>query len=308
MEWKQEKEFIVSGVDGIKLEVLMLIPEGEKKGIFQIHHGMSENKERYLPFMKFLAQEGYIAVIHDCRGHGKSARTKKNLGYMNGAGAAGLVEDAHQLSMTMKKRWPDLPLILFGHSMGSLVVRVYAKKYDQDLDMLIVCGSPSKNPMLKVGAAIAQMEKSVRGARAHSRLLEKASFGSFAAKFKGESSPFAWCCSDPQVVAEYDASPLCGFPFTLDGYEALFQLMEECYSESGWQCKNPSLPILFIGGADDPCIGGPARYARAVQHMRLRGYPKTKGKLYPEMRHEILNERNKMQVFCDIKKYMEKFM
>ena len=308
MDWKQEKELIVSEVDGIKLEVLLLIPEGEKKGIFQIHHGMSENKERYLPFMKFLAHEGYIAVIHDCRGHGRSARTKKNLGYMNGAGAWGLVEDTHQITLLMKERWPKLPVILFGHSMGSLVVRTYIKKYDDDINMLIVCGSPSKNPALKMGKMIADVEKTVRGSRAHSRLLEMASFGSFAAKFKDEKSPFAWCCSDPAVVAEYEASPLCGFPFTLDGYEALFQLMEECYSEKGWKCKNPQLPILFIGGAEDPCIGGPAKYARAVQHMRLRGYPKTKGKMYPGMRHEILNETDKKQVFYDIKKYIEKFM
>lgn len=82
--------------------------------------------------------------------------------------------------------------------------------------------------------------------------------------------------------------------------------MEECYSDEGWECNHPDLPILFIGGADDPCIGGAGKYARAVQHMRRAGYKKTKGKLYPGMRHEILNEKEKIRVYKDVWRYMEK--
>lgn len=306
MDYKKEIKKMISGVDGLELDMLMLVPQGEVKGIFQIHHGMSEYKERYLPFMEYLAQAGYVAAIHDCRGHGKSVRSQEDLGYMYGGGAAALVEDAHQVTLELKERWQDVPLILFGHSMGSLVVRTYTKKYDRDIDMLVVCGSPSQNDFLKMGKMIGAAQEKVFGSRHISKLLETASFGAFASKFPQEKSKFSWCCSDPEVVRQYEESPLCGFTFTVDGYHALFELMEETYSKEGWALAHPDIPVLFVGGAEDPCIGGARKYARAVQLMRKVGYKNTKGKLYPGMRHEILNEKEQQRVFQDIKKYMEK--
>lgn len=305
MDYIEKKQRITAKTDGLELDVLELIPEGKCKAILQIHHGMSEHKERYLPFMQYMAARGYAAVIHDCRGHGKSVREQNDLGYMYGGGAHALVEDAHQITLLLREEFPGVPLILFGHSMGSLVVRAYTKKYDRDIDMLVVCGSPSRNPYLGVGKTLLKVMKRVKGERYVSRLLDTMSFGAFAKKFPDEKSRFAWCCSDPQIVKLYDESPLCGFTFTLDGYDALFQLMEETYSDAGWQCANPNMPVLFVGGAQDPCIVSPRKYAQAIQHMRRVGYRNTKGRLYPEMRHEILNETGKEKVFHEIRRYIE---
>ena len=187
-----------------------------------------------------------------------------------------------------------------------MVVRCFTKKYDDLLDMLVVCGSPSKNPGAKVGLALAAAQEKISGAHHVSRFLELLSLGSYSAKFAGEGSRFAWCCSDEQVVRDYEASEFCGFTFTVDADKALFQLMDETYRETGWKLSNPKLPVLFIGGYEDPCIGGARKFAQAVQTMRRVGYMDTKGKLYPSMRHEILNEREKEKVYHDVKKYMEK--
>lgn len=306
MNEKKEIRKIRSKVDGLGLDVLMLYPEQQPKGVIQIHHGMAEYKERYLPFMEYFVKEGYAVVIHDCRGHGKSIKRKRDLGYMYGGGASALIEDTHQITEMIKKEWPDIPLILFGHSMGSFVVRCYAKKYDKDLDMLIVCGSPSKNPGTKVGRILAKLQGKIQGYHHVSRFLETLSLGSYSAKFIKEGSRFAWCCSDEQVVREYEASEFCGFTFTVDADLALFELMEETYKETGWTVANPKLPVLFVGGYEDPCIDGPRKYAQAVQLMRKVGYPDTKGKLYPGMRHEILNEKGKEKVYRDLKYYIEK--
>ena len=306
MSYEKETRKVISRWDGLELDLLVLVPEETPKGIFQIHHGMSEYKERYLPFMEYLTEAGYVTAIHDCRGHGKSVKSEKDYGYMYGADADVLVDDAHQVTEYLKERWPGIPVILFGHSMGSMVVRVYTKKYDRDIDMLIVCGSPGKNDGLKAGQAIAWLQGKIMGEKKKSLLLEGLSFGAFAKKFSKEKSKFSWCCANPDVVRAYEESSMCGFPFTVNGYQALFELMEKTYNEKDWAVNHPEIPVLFVAGSDDPCIGGARKFAQAVQLMRRVGYKDTRGKLYPGMRHEILNECGRKKVYVDILRYTEK--
>ena len=304
-----QKEYLKlqSDYDGLELDVFIIEPDNPQlKGVIQISHGMCEMKERYTDFMEYMAQQGYACIIHDHRGHGNSVKDKADLGYMYGGGADALVEDLHQITMQAKARWPQAPFILLGHSMGSLVARVFLKKYDGELQALVLSGSPSKNLALAAGKCVNRLQKAVRGETHPSKLLETLSFGSYAAKFKEEKSRFAWCCSDPKVVEAYDASPECGFTFTVDGYKALFELMGETYSSRGWNCTKPKLPILFIGGSEDPCIGGPRKYKQAIDHLRSLGYCNIRGKLYPGMRHEILQETIKYEVYADITKYLSR--
>ena len=126
---------IKSRADGLELSVLEIAPEGKLRGIVQLVHGMSENKERYQPFMEYLAAEGFLTVIHDHRGHGASVRQKQDLGYMYGGGAEALLDDISLINETLRKKYPELPLILFGHSMGSLAVRSFVKEHD-DLSLI----------------------------------------------------------------------------------------------------------------------------------------------------------------------------
>lgn len=301
-----EVQKVRSGTDGLLLEVMICEPAGTPEGVVQICHGMSEHKERYLPFMEYLNAQGFAAVIHDHRGHGNSVKSKADLGYMYGGGARALVEDTHQITTLCKKRFPGVPFILFGHSMGSLIARAYTKRYDSELDLLILFGSPSENTALGLGKCLARLEKLIFGDRHRSRLIEFLSFGSFAGRFADEKNRYAWICSDRKVCLEYERSPKCGFVFTDDAYLALFGLMEAVYSAKGWNCQKPELPVLFAAGADDPCIGNVRKFKKALMAMRLAGYRNVKGKLYPGMRHEILNETDKQKVFSDVCKYMEK--
>ena len=299
---------IQSKVDGLMLDGLVVEPEEgvQRTALLQLSHGMSEYKERYLPFMEFMAEHGVVCVIHDHRGHGKSVKSEQDLGFMYGAGGAGLVEDLFQVTVWAKKEYPDLPFILMGHSMGSLVVRTYAKEHDRELDALIVCGSPSKNYLRPLGAAVGHAEAAVLGDEHRSNLLEAMSFGSFAARFADEKSRFAWCCSDPEVVREYEENPLCGFTFSDDAFFALNDLLKETYGFHGWHCTNRKLPVLFLSGGDDPCYVNVRRFKKSIDHMRLIGYRNVRGKLYPGMRHEILNEKEKYRVYGDVWKWLKK--
>lgn len=299
-------DVFASNYDGLELSAFLTSPDkGEEiKGVVQISHGMCENKERYKELMSYLTSHGYVCAIHDHRGHGLSIKQSEDLGYMYGGGAQAIVNDLYQITRRLKKAYPDKPLVLLGHSMGSMAARTYLKEHDQAIDLLILTGSPSRNPGLFLGKAIANMQKIIHGGKHKSMLLQTLSFGPYVVKFSQERSKFAWCCSDPKVVAEYDKSPLCGFPFTVDGYISLFELMEETYNSSGWQCKNPNLPILFLSGGDDPCMENKKKLQEALNHLRLQGYSDVIGKIYPGMRHEILNETDKQQVYHDILKYI----
>ena len=299
-----------SKADGLVISCLALVPElgrDEKyRGIIQIVHGMSEYKERYLPFMEYMAEHKYVSVIHDHRGHGKSVRTRDDLGYMYGSGAGGMLKDIEKVNRDIRRYLPDLPLILFGHSMGSLAVRAFASEHDDCMDMLIVCGSPSENKARILGEMIALTEGKILGYRHRSHILETLSFGAYVWKFRKEGNPNAWTCSDPAVYQAYADSELCGFTFTDDAYLALFELMKKAYDVHKWNCKNPRMPVLFISGVEDPCLGNVRKFASAVHAMRRAGYLDVKGKLYPGMRHEILNEKEKEKVWSNIVTYIKK--
>lgn len=307
MAIKYEGSFL-SEVDGLEISALCLMPVKtmQPRGIVQLVHGMSEYKERYIPFMEYLTEKGYIAVIHDHRGHGKSIQDKRDLGYMYGGGAEAMLKDILTVNSEIRRHFQDLPLILFGHSMGSLAVRAFAAQYDDLIDMLIVCGSPSENIARPLGKAIALVQGKLMGAHHRSKILETMSFGTFAMKFKDEKNKNAWICSDPEVYEAYSKSDLCGFTFTDDAYIALFDLMKKAYDTRNWKCKNSEMPVLFISGAEDPCLGNVRKFAAAVRSMRRAGYRDVKGKLYRGMRHEILNEKGKEKVWRDVVTYMKK--
>lgn len=296
---KQEELTIKSQHDGLELGVSVRIPE-HPTGILQIVHGMAEHRERYHDFMNYCAQQGLITIIHDHRGHGASIKSADDYGYFYKDGLNGIIDDVHQITAYVKERFPNLPLTLFGHSMGSLVVRCYTKQYDQDINALIVCGSPSKRFGSQMGIILAKILKIFHGDKYRSNFINSTAFGNYNKNFPDAKSINSWIVSDPAVVAAYDADERDGFVFTLNGFEILFKLLKTAYSKSGWQVKQPDLPVLFIAGADDPCIIDQKHFQKAVNFMRERGYKNVQSKLYPGMRHEILNEIGKEKVWQDI--------
>ena len=305
---KQSTYTIPASADKLQLSLLTVTPDEAPKAVVQFVHGMAEHKGRYLPMMEYLASRGYACVINDLRGHGASVLDKKDLGFFYKGGWKALVDDEKWVTDWIKTKFEDLPVFLFGHSMGSLVVRCYCKQYDDAIDGLIVCGSPSANPAVGLAKFLALAVRSVNGWRYRSPLLTSLSTGTYGKKFKKEDSPNSWICSDEKVVIEYDHDPLCGFPFTVNGYYGLFNLLAETYSPKGWAMKHPDLPILFIAGENDPCIESKRKFAKAAAFMRETGYTDVTSRLYPKMRHEIHNEIGKEKVWEDVGNALDVFL
>lgn len=235
---------IPSRVDGLPLSVCLVMPDSEKaKALVQLAHGMAEHKERYLLFMEYLADHGYAVLINDHRGHGGSLRAPGDLGYFYAGGADALVEDLHQLTLWLRDRFPDRRLFLFGHSMGSLAVRVYRQRYDGDIDGLVVCGSPGRNPATGMGLILNRAMTALKGERYISRMFVNMTTGSFNKCNPKSGSANAWLSTNQDNVQKYDADPLCGFPFTLNGYKALLTLMRDAYRPVPAAHPQPSGPL-----------------------------------------------------------------
>ncbi len=304
---RQELLTIYSQKDGLPLSVAICAPDTEEeiKGIVQISHGMAEHKERYFPFMEYLASKGYAAVINDHRGHGASVRDKDDLGYFYDESGSFITDDIHQITQNIREHLPGKPVYLFGHSMGSMVVRNYIKKYDNHIDKLIVCGSPSKNPLIGAALMLTAVQQIFKGDRYRSNLIQNLAFGSYTKNIKEPASDNAWLSVNESNVREYDDNELCGFVFTLNGFRNLFTLMRNTYSAGGWAVNNPGLPIMFIAGSEDPVIVSEAKWKESIQFLRKIGYTNVSGKLYQGARHEILNEDIKNEIYDDIVKFME---
>ncbi len=289
-----------SPADGLELSVLVREAEGGTGSTVQLVHGMCEHKERYIPFMDFLAAHGYTCVIHDHRGHGASVKDPADLGYMYGGGWKAMVEDIGAVAEWTASAFPGRRRNLLGHSMGSMAVRSFTKRHDDMIDNLFVVGSPSDNPAKGAGRFLAGCISLFRGSRHRPALLQKLSFGSYNKPFRDEGWHSAWVCSDKSILEEYHNDPLCQFRFTANGFSNLMGLMQDCYSPRGWKMANPGLPVHFLSGADDPCMISEKDMMKAVGLMKKVGYASAEVRLYPGMRHEILNENGKETVWNDI--------
>lgn len=306
----QKREFTLqSKYDNLALSCAEYTAEGvtqtNAKGVVQIVHGMCEYKERYEGFIDYLTQNGYIVFAHDHRGHGGSVTANENLGYFGDKKGEAIVDDAALVTDEIRRLHPGLSVTLFGHSMGSLVVRAYIQKYEEKIDKLIVCGSPSKNPLAGFGLMLNGVISAFRGKKYRSRLMANASTGGGDDKFPGEGKN-AWLTRDKTVVEKYNADEKCNFVFSCNGFSNLLHLVKNAYKKKKYPAKHSDLPIFFMAGADDPVIGSEKKWLAAQQFLRDVGYKNVTGKSYPKMRHEILNELGKEEVYADALAFIEK--
>lgn len=276
------------------------------RGIVQIVHGMCEHMGRYKRFMEFLTQQGFLVCGHDHIGHGESCKSKEMLGYFGEEnGYKFLVEDAHLVSEALIREYPGVPLFLFGHSMGSMISRLYLSKHSDILSGVILCGTAGANPASRSALACCRAVIRKKGPLYRPKLLDRLIFGSYNHRFPHARTENDWLSRDPAVVDLYMADPKCSFLFTACGYRDLLSLLYYCNTPAWYQTLSLNLPCLLISGSMDP-VGD---YGKGVRHiyqkMKKAGVSDLSLRLYPEARHELLNEINYMQVQRDCLFWLE---
>lgn len=294
-----ERYKITSTYDGLNISFSVARPKTTPKAVLQLIHGMCGCKERFEPVMEYMAARGVACIASDLRGHGESVKSPEDLGYMYKGGYKALVSDLRQVCQWGHSEFPDLPYFLLGHSMGSLAARILVKQDDSNLAGFIVCGSPSWNPLSIIGKWFTGAVCALGFAHSRPEFLHNMTSDRYNKKFASEG-PQSWTCSDPEVRKRFRDNPLCNFRFTMNGVYNLLSMMEETYSTDSWSVSNPKMPVMFLAGSDDPCIINEQKFHKSAYAMHKIGYRNVTSVLYPEMRHEILNEIDKKTVWKDI--------
>ena len=281
----------------------MWVPDDPRVAV-EIVHGMAEHMDRYDHFAKYLADNGVLVFGADLASHGKSWKEGMPRGFFgqkNGWDAN--VQDLRTLRDLVKKEYPAIPFILFGHSMGSFLARTYAGRDGEDFEAYVFSGTAGSNPVLGIAKWLARREIKKTGGDKPSITLYNLSFGSYNKAFKPNRTESDWLSRDDAQVDNYVADPLCGYPFTACAMLDLFNGLSEISNEA-WAARVPKRPILVMSGAMDP-VGGKGKGVRQVAKWLGQTGHSVECKLYEGGRHEMLNETNRQEVYGDVLLFIE---
>ncbi len=300
-----KQEFTALSSDGIHtLQGVVYKPQGEIRGFFHTVHGMDDYMGRYVPIMEAMAEAGYLCFGYDHLGHGKTARNADELGYFAPReGYDLLCRDVKVFSDAVRAQFdPEraLPYYLMGHSMGSFVTRLAVEKYVRP-DKYIIMGTSGYNPAFSAGLVVCQILKALKGERHRSRLLQKLAFGSYNERFGGGTAedPSPWLTRDQAVRQKYYADPFCTFLFTASAMEDLVRMNRDCNRPAWYENMPKDLPILLLSGDMDPVGSYGEGIIQVWEDLKKTGHD-ARVILYPDARHEILNDTTFDQVKRDI--------
>lgn len=309
-----KKEFYYPSSDGVNsIHGFRWEPESEPAAVLQIVHGMTEFVGRYSDFASYLADRGFLVVGEDHLGHGGSVSDDRDFGFFGPDGNRNMIKDIHKLRLMTQLENPEVPYFILGHSMGSFLTRQYITEqgghYAENLAGAIIMGTGHQpKAALKAGKTLASAIGRIRGERAHSKTIEKMAFGVYLSRIENPRTDKDWLTRDEKIVDWYLGEDWCNFSFTVNAYYNMFKGMEKAHDKSRMKLLPAGLPLLFISGAEDP-VGNWGEGVRKTWEL----YEKNSSchldlKLYEGMRHEIINEIGREEVYEDIWTWLKEVM
>ncbi len=304
---KKEEFYFDSRDGGSRLHAVRYLPEsGDVLGVVQIVHGMAEYIERYEEFAAFLTGKGFVVTGEDHLGHGRSRSEGKPLGYFcRQDPATVVVRDVHRLKKMTQELYPAVPYVILGHSMGSFILRNYLCRYGSGISGAVIVGT-GMQPAWLIGLSriLVAAERLLFGGRHVSRLIDRGAFGGYNRRIANPRTPVDWLSQNEENVDRYVADPLCGFTFTVNGFQTLFDLIARIQKRENLEKVPKDLPLLFVSGAEDPVGEYGAGVRRAIASLEAVGLRRIQWKLYEGDRHELLNETDRAQVFEEIHRFI----
>jgi alpha-beta hydrolase superfamily lysophospholipase len=299
----QHERLTLDAEDGHEIHAQLWLPADQAKGVIQIIHGLGEHGNRYARFAAAAVSRDFVVAVHDHRGHGEQRGSAGFFAAKNGWQL--LVADSLIVQEFLAKRFAGLPVTLLGHSMGSYVAQDFAMHHGGRLGALLLSASTwAPRVETLAGNLLARIECWRLGAHRHSALLDKLGFGDFNKPFAPARTDHDWLSRDPDEVDAYIADPLCGGPYTAGLWRDLTGGLLRIATDD-YVSRIPSdLPILITGGEQDP-VGGERGMGKLALHYAQTGHGRLTVKIYPEGRHEMLNDINRDEVTRDWLNWIE---
>ena len=280
-------------------------PKKPKASIL-ILHGMAEHQKRYSLFMQYLVNQGFDVFIYNHRGHGTDKKLN-DLGFFSyHKGSQLVVDDAITVSQYIEQNNRSNKFFLFGHSMGSLIARNVIQTYDK-YNGVILCGTAyPRKPLLHVGLLIASIVKNIKGPKYRSPFLKNLLIGGGKYTKLANRTAFDWLTRSNPIAGAYIHDPYCGFICTASFYNDLLKMTSNASSRKLISMTKLELPMYIISGEKDPVGGYGKDVKRLLATYKKLGFSNVAYKLYPDCRHELLNELNSEDVYSDINNWITK--
>lgn len=295
--------------DGVEVALHRWDVRGERpaRGVIQIVHGMAEHSLRYGRLADALGKAGFVVYAHDHRGHGATSRSASDLGFFADEGGwERAVDDMYRVNRLIAERHPGLPIVMFGHSMGSMMAQDYLFTHGETLAAAVLSGTGGgQGPMAKVGGLLAKVERARLGSHESSPVLHAAAFGKYNRHFEPVRTEFDWLSADPAEVDKYEADPLCGFRLSTQGWVDMFHGIERIEDLDNQARVPKDLPIYMFSGSLDP-VGRNTKGVRwLIDRYRKAGLTHVSHRFYEGGRHEMLNDVAREQVTADLVGFLD---
>ena len=302
-------EFTFLSTDGkTQLHGMRWEPEGGSvRAVLQICHGVAEHIARYDAFARYLNGLGIAVVGHDHLGHGLSL-PEGGIPVYFGEGNTWntVVDDIYALHQRIRLWYPDVPLCIMGHSMGSFLTRTYLIRYPGTVKAAVIMGTGwQPKAVIAGGMAVAKAVGAVVGENGTSDLVTNLAFGAYNKLFAPNRTSCDWLSADEDNVDTYMADPLCGADATVGLFRQMLLGIRFNQKLSNLRQMDPRIPVLFVAGEKDPVGDCGNGVRQTYQEFRRAGVQDCTLKLYPGLRHEILNEKaQQQQIFEDIGQWL----
>ncbi len=282
------------------------LPKGNIRAVVQIVHGMNDNIHRYKRLISYLTAHGIAVCGNDHLGHGKTACTPEERGFFASEnGWLYVLKDVRRMTLLVRRRFPRLPVFLLGHSMGSMLARLYVTRFANDLAGLICLGTTGTQKLVGVGEAFAACTAKVQGDHAKKTLIPFLAFHNYCSHFPKEEGPLAWISRDIAMLAERAADDDGDFGFSAAAYRDMFHMVSLISSKKWYEAYPTDLPTLLASGMED-ALGNYGKGVREVSDkLRARGVCDLCCYLYPHMRHELHNDPDSELFFSDVYEWIE---
>lgn len=305
MSFSQQR--VVASPTGAQLNLFVRHADGRPRAVVQINHGLAEHAARYARFADFLASRGFQIYAHDHRGHGATKAADAPLGrFADKDGPARVIADVDAIHDLIASEQPNLPVILFGHSMGASVALNYLLRHAPRVHAAAIWnGNFSAGLLGQLALGILAWERFRLGSDVPSRILPRLTFQAWGKAVPNHRTLFDWLSRDEAEVAKYIADPLCGWDASVSMWADVVQMALSGGRNAGFAAIRRDLPVAIIGGAKDPASDDGKAIGHLANRMRAMGFSNLVSKVYADTRHESLNEVNRDVIMADFAVWAE---